>query len=182
MTNFRNPVEVEVFVREALAKSPSRIEHIFAVGRKAKAAAETIKRRHPEIEIDPDFVYCAALLHDIGYAESIAQTGFHPLDGYNFLCRSGYPDLAAAIVGHSSAPEHAQLSGISLPDINDSVTAKIITYCDAHIKQGGAEVTYQERVNDIVSRYGTDSITVQACHRADPRIRAIISEIEQLLS
>ena len=62
------------------------------------------------LEIEEDLAYSAALLHDVGYIEEAAKTGFHPIDGYNFLVDSGYQDIADLIVGHSQSLEQAEHS------------------------------------------------------------------------
>lgn len=42
----------------------------------------------------------AAWLHDVGYAPSLAQTGFHRVDGARFLRARGVPEVVVALVAH----------------------------------------------------------------------------------
>ncbi|MFD6223383.1 HD domain-containing protein [Nocardia asteroides] len=40
---------------------------------------------------DPEMLVAAAWLHDIGYGADLATTGFHPVDGAEFLRAQGAP-------------------------------------------------------------------------------------------
>ncbi|MFD6265614.1 HDIG domain-containing metalloprotein [Micromonospora chalcea] len=51
---------------------------------------------------DGDLLIAAAWLHDIGYAPSIADTGFHSLDGARWLILHGFDRRLAALVAHHS--------------------------------------------------------------------------------
>ena len=44
----------------------------------------------------------AAWLHDIGYAQGLTQTGFHPLDGARHLHATGWPPALCGLVAHHS--------------------------------------------------------------------------------
>src|ERR1700709_226024 len=56
------------------------------------AQARRLSRRHDGI--DADLLVAAAWLHDIGYAEAVTDSGFHPLDGARFLRGRGAEALA----------------------------------------------------------------------------------------
>ena len=54
--------------------------------------------------LDADVLEAAAWLHDIGYAEVVAVTGFHPLDGARYLAGCGWPECIVGLVAqHSGA-------------------------------------------------------------------------------
>ncbi|WP_323098242.1 hypothetical protein [Intrasporangium sp. YIM S08009] len=48
-------------------------------------------------------VAAAAWLHDVGYAPSVAQTEFHPLDGARFLQKYGVASEVALPSGASAS-------------------------------------------------------------------------------
>lgn len=56
--------------------------------------------RHFDAET-ADCLVAAAWLHDIGYAPSVRQTGFHPLDGAMFARSAGFGELVASLVAFS---------------------------------------------------------------------------------
>ena len=62
---------------------------------------------------DPDVLVAATWLHDIGYAPTLAATGFHPLDGARHLHRSGWPARITALVAHHSGATYvARVRGL----------------------------------------------------------------------
>ena len=180
--NFLDPADAETFVREGFADQSARLRHILVIAERAEQSAREIAARHPSLQVDARVAQCAALVHDIGYLDQAKRTGFHPLDGYEFLCAHGAELLARRIVGHSSSPEEACLLGFSLPESLDDVAAKLVTYWDMQVKQGGAVVGYEERYRDILGRYGEDSVVGQAHRLARPRIRNILADVDRLLA
>jgi HD superfamily phosphodiesterase len=177
--NFLDPEAAETFVRTAFADQPARLQHILVVAEQVRQSARAIHARHPAEPIDEGAAHCAGLVHDIGYLAQARETGFHPLDGYRFLREHGAESLARCIVGHSSSPEEARLRGLSLPDGTEDIAAKLVTYWDMRVKQGGEIVSYAERLEDILRRHGRESVVGQAQILADGRIRRLISEIEE---
>ena len=84
-----------------LAELPRRQAHVAGV---ARAAAEVVGK-HAFAEQDE--IIAAAWLHDIGYAEPLNRTGFHPVDGARFLRDSSFPEL---VVSLETKPRNAALS------------------------------------------------------------------------
>src|SRR5689334_8434708 len=93
--------------RDRLADAlPRRWAHVQGVGRRAEEAA-------PLFGEDGDLLVTAALLHDVGYAPDIAETGFHPLDGARHLeTLDASNRLCALVARHSSAIEEAKSRGL----------------------------------------------------------------------
>src|SRR6185503_17372573 len=79
-----------------LSGLPDRWSHTMAVAARAAQLAPTVAGR------DRDLLVAAAWLHDIGYSEAAAVTGFHPLDGARLLDRDGWPHRIAWLVAHHS--------------------------------------------------------------------------------
>ncbi len=179
--NFLNPVEVEKFVLVELVSQQDRLDHILVIAKKVKETCLQIIKLHKNIVIDSKLAICAALLHDIGYADNINITGFHPIDGSNFLTKLGYSTLAELIIGHSCSPEEAELKGLQKITPSNALEAKLISYWDMRVMQGGRIVTYDQRLNDIIKRYGKDSIIGKANLQAKERLIKEFNEIELLL-
>ena len=178
--DFLDSEQAENFVKRSFADLPARLRHVLVVSDMVRQTCRDIKEHHPSIELDESLAYCAALVHDIGYLESIAETGFHPLDGANFLEHQGFSILADLIIGHSSSPEEAQLRGIDRPIPCNSLFTKVLTFWDMQVGPGGVYMSYAERCQDILFRYSEDSVVGKANIMARPRIEEIIKEIELL--
>lgn len=124
-------------------------------------------------ETDREYLMASAYLHDIGYAPTIKSTGFHPLDGANYILTSlGDMRLAALVAHHSEARFEAALRGLSeelqkYPREHSAVTDALI-YCDMTTDGTGQHVTLRERLADILHRYDETDIVVQALRQARP--------------
>ena len=110
---------------------------------------------------DGDLLIAAAYLHDIGYAPTLNQTGFHPLDGARWIRenRSAYGRLARLVAHHSCAIYEAQVRGFSdslLAEFEpeESAVYDALVFCDMTTGPTGNTVTYEDRVAEIRARYG----------------------------
>lgn len=120
----------------------------------------------------------AALLHDVGYAPTLAVTGFHPLDGGRFVRDQGYEEISRLVAHHSGARYEATLRGFhyfedEFPFL-DSALDQALTYCDLTTSPAGDRVTLEERVQEIAQRYGAEhtvSRAVNACFPEFERAR-----------
>src|SRR3954471_9367772 len=91
-----------------LSGIPERWAHTEGVGRRAEDVASVVDG-YQEV----DMLIAAAWLHDIGYAERLRDTAFHPLDGARYLDRVGWPGrLAALVAHHSDARSVAEVRGL----------------------------------------------------------------------
>lgn len=161
---------------------PERLRHVLTIAKRVRSSVHEIAKRHPEIHIDEAEAESAALLHDIGYAPDLVDTGFHPLDGARFLKASGFPRLAELIEGHSCSPEEAEIQGFSKIVPSQDLVAKLITYWDMRTQQGGTHVSYEERLRDILQLYGETSTVGRANILAKPRLERLFEEVEALLA
>ncbi|MBB5154440.1 HD domain-containing protein [Saccharopolyspora phatthalungensis] len=106
----------------------------------------------------------AAVLHDVGYAPHLVDTGFHPLDGARFLRAVGANERLCAIVAHhSGARVEAAIRGLSdeLAELADerSPLRDALWYCDMTTGPDGQRLTFDERVAEIERRYEPGSVT-----------------------
>ena len=121
---------------------------------------------------DQQLLVAAAYLHDIGYAEPLADTGFHPLDGAVHLTRAGHPDLARLVAHHSGAAVEARHRGLTrkmaaFPRLPGPV-ADALTYCDVTTGPRGDTVDPGPRLEEIVDRHGAGSIVARS--RTEARV------------
>src|SRR4051812_44490580 len=57
---------------------------------------------------DRQTLMAAAYLHDIGYADQLRDSGFHPLDGARWLRTCGQERLACLVAHHTEARFEAE--------------------------------------------------------------------------
>lgn len=153
----------------ALAKL--RRAHSLEVGRKVESVAHNVNEAWRE-----DLV-AAAYLHDIGYAHPC--TGLHAIDGAAFLKDQGFSPLVCHLVAyHSCSPIEAEVRGLtaelylpfSYPNVEPDLH-RIVCWADMTTGPTGATVTVDERLNEILERYGPDDVVSQFIHRARPLLQ-----------
>jgi putative nucleotidyltransferase with HDIG domain len=164
-----------------LADDWQRWRHTIGVARRAEELAVTLD------DDDSEVLLAAAWLHDIGYADQVKDTGFHPLDGARHLDRLGWPRRISALVAHhSDAASVACARGLhrelSAYPPEESAVADALTYADQTIGPGGQRMTLSERIADMLHRHGPDSPNAAAHHRREPRLRATAQRVERRLA
>jgi len=155
-----SPDEARRILDEAASRNPGKwVEH----SRRAGEAARRLAEPHPGL--DPDVAESLGLLHDIG--RSVGPNGRrHMIDGYRFMRRLGYEDVARICVTHSfPAKDFSQLAGA--PDvpagevdfIRSFVEAcqyddydRLIMLCDA-LAQASGFCLLEKRMVDVALRY-----------------------------
>lgn len=153
-----------------LAGQPERLAHVRGV----VTAAQQLGR-HFDAET-ADCLVAAAWLHDIGYAPSARRTGFHPLDGAEFVRSAGFGELVASLVAfHSGA--HVEASERGLPGLSEfsdppSDVLDALTFCDLTTGPDGSPVSADDRLSEVLARYGSE----------DPVHRAVDAGREELLA
>jgi hypothetical protein len=116
---------------------------------------------------DQELLVAAALLHDIGYAPALVDSGYHPLDGARFVLRvRGSQRLANLVANHSAARIVAGVRGFgdelsAYPD-ESSVLRDALWYSDMRTSPAGVPVTFGMRIDDIRERHGPGSDLVRA--------------------
>jgi hypothetical protein len=111
---------------------------------------------------DLELLVAAAYLHDIGYAPELAATGFHPLDGARHLRSLGEEDLARLVAHHTNAKHEAALRGFGHYEdefpFSGTLLDDALTLSDLTTSPDGEFVTIEERIAEIVERYGADHV------------------------
>jgi len=136
-------------------------------------------------EKDRALLIAAAYMHDVGYAPALSKTGFHPLDGANYLLQQGQTRLASLVAHHSEAQYEAELRGLS-NDLSkfpreQSTLTNALTYCDMTTGTTGLQVSFEARLADIFQRFDKTHIVNQAIHEAKPRLAEAIKKTEEKL-
>jgi putative nucleotidyltransferase with HDIG domain len=159
---------------------PRRWAHTQGVGSKAESIAHVAGP-------DAELLGCAAWLHDIGYAPDLAFSGFHPLDGARYLRDTEGADqrLCRLVAHHTCAVVEARRRGLAgelvaeFPPI-DGVVAHALTYCDVTTSPDGAPVGVEERLDEIIGRYGDGDPVTESIKEARAQLREsarLVSEI-----
>ncbi|MFF0186111.1 HD domain-containing protein [Streptomyces sp. NPDC005244] len=161
---------------------PRRWAHSLGVAERARSLSCILGE-------DAALLEAAAVLHDIGYSPAIATTGFHPLDGARFLKgQDGTDERVVRLVAHHScalleAEERglrAELEGefeLERPDLVDA-----LLYCDMTTTPDGTPTTSTERVDEIVQRYGPETLVGRFIQRAAPEIHAASRRVEERMA
>ena len=149
---------------EHLSALGDRWRHVLRVG----SLAELLIRTGRVDEV----VGVAAWLHDLGYAPQIERTGFHPIDGAEYLRAVGAPyELVGLVARHTGASYEAEERGLvaqlaALPEPSAG-NLDVVTLIDLSVGPDGSLTTPGERVEEIRSRYDAR----HPAHRAVARAR-----------
>jgi putative nucleotidyltransferase with HDIG domain len=138
-----------------------RLAHTEAAARRAETLA-------PAVGVDEAApLVTAAWLHDIGYAEQVRDSGFHPLDGARYLRSTGWPMLVCDLVAHHSGARFvAEVRGLAgelaeFTFVEDRVS-DALTAADQIAGPGGTPMTVGQRIADMLARHGPDSPSARA--------------------
>ena len=141
--------------RRMHADQPRRLRHVLAVGATCRELAD-------RLGLAPrwrDLITSAGYLHDLGYSPAIAATKFHPLDGARYLRAAGWEPAARLVAYHSAARYQARLIGLSLAEFLPmrGLLRDLLDYADLRRGPDGQWMTPEERLAEIVERYGPES-------------------------
>ncbi len=154
------PVEISAFVRALpdvvaaerlaavlLAGSPERLRHLRTAAAVALTASETVAPDRLEVLLS------ATVLHDIGYADVVRSTGFHPLDGAEWLRAHGAPaDVAGVVAHHSEAVllpgADAYLTRLGRLPRPEPTLADVVTYADQTTTPDGRRTALLDRLRE----------------------------------
>ncbi|MEU9396432.1 HD domain-containing protein [Streptomyces sp. NPDC048324] len=160
---------------------PRRWAHTRGVAGRAESLA-------PALGDDAEALVAAAVLHDIGYAPAVALTGFHPLDGARHLRTLPVVDerVVRLVANHSFALLEAEERGLreslaaEFPQLDDELLVDALVYSDMTTTPDGLPTTSYARVDEILGRYGTDSVVGRFIRRAAPAIHESVARVRAL--
>ena len=165
--------------RDALASAlPDRLSHCLAVGTTAGRTAGMV------CETETETLAVAGVLHDIGYAPHLVQTGHHAIDGARYLAEIGIPEPVVSLVAyHSCAVVEAelrqladQLNEFAAP--SDSFVADVLTFADMTTGPTGLPVSTSERFEEILQRHGAGSLTGRFVEQARGVLEDSVGRVE----
>lgn len=150
-----------------------------------QGVAASARRLAPALGDRADVLEAAAVLHDIGYAPRLVVTGFHPLDGARHLRTLDPVDerVVRLVANHSFALLEAEERGLraeladEFPLLDDPLLVDALVYCDMTTTPDGGRTTSEERVAEILGRYGADSVVGRFIRRAAPEIHASVGRV-----
>jgi hypothetical protein len=167
---------------QLLGRLDARVAHSAGVARQARRVAYLLD--HPWRSAVTD----AAWLHDIGYGDAVAKTGFHGLDGARWLRDNGWASATCRLVAwHTSALSEGILRGL-YQDLTAEferpppLAAAALTWADLTSSPCGEVWMLERRLADILERHPADSTVHRATVAALPALRSAAAEIEAKLA
>ncbi len=168
-------------VGRILEEDPERVHHCAEVAVRAQALVATVPPSAAET------VVAAAWLHDIGYGSRLRDSGYHPLDGAQYLRREGWPEAVCDLVAHHSGSRFvAHVRRLddrmrAFEFVEDPVS-DALTVADNTAGPGGTVMTVEERLRGKLKRHGPDSWTARANPERDDYIRAAARRVAERLA
>jgi HD superfamily phosphodiesterase len=159
---------------------PLRWAHVRGV---VSRAAEAVSLFNEE---ESCLLLSAAVLHDIGYAPPLVDTGFHALDGARYLRELNFPErLVALVAHHSCAYKEAEVRSLTaeLSEWEDEETAlrDCLWWADMTTKPDGGVTNVYERIEEIQKRYGPEDLVTFVVRQAKPELLTAVERTERLL-
>lgn len=147
--------------RRILKDDRQRTAHVEGA---ARAAAHVARDCDPGIAAS---VVAAAWLHDIGYAQPLVRTGFHPLDGALHLAGQGWPDDVVRLVAHHShaamlAAYYGVTDHLTVLDPVPGPAPDLLTFADLVSGVDGSGTTIRARIQQMRERHASGLSIVPA--------------------
>ncbi|GAA0532604.1 HDIG domain-containing protein [Paractinoplanes ferrugineus] len=161
---------------------PRRWSHSQGVGHKAESVAALVGGDGPAL-------VAASWLHDVGYSPDLVVTGMHQLDGARYLRDVARVDdlICRLVAHHSCAFIEARNRGLGdrLADEFAPVEGMLsdaITYADMTTTPDGVPVEVEQRLAEILDRYGPDHLVARSISEAGPLIIGSVQRIKAALA
>lgn len=164
-----------------LAELPSRLAHVGGVAAVAVDVAAALAVD------ESDMVVAAAWLHDVGYARSIRRTGFHPVDGAEFVRAAGFAQSVVSLVAYHSgsvieAEERGLTAELAAFPAPPAGLLDVVTYADMTTGPNGEGMDVQQRLAEILVRYPPDDVVHRAITRSAPELMAAVGRVQRRLA
>ncbi len=160
-------------LRESL---PQRLAHVQG----AAKSGQHLVRSHNVGQL----LAVAGMLHDIGYAPTIVDTGFHPIDGARHLRRTGCKESIVNLVAHHTCAEaEADIRGLggllrSEFPRDPSLPHDELCFCDLTTSATGQPTTIDVRIAGIRQRRATDVEVMAFLDQAEVELRRIVANVQ----
>lgn len=144
------------------------LEHSIAVADKALE----IEQMHPEWNLDKEFIYESAMLHDMGIYKTHAPK-IHCYGEYPYIChgylgadlmrKEGYPKHALVCERHTGSGLTKQdIKGIPVPQrdmLPESMEEKLVCFADKFFSKSKLHTIKSiDEIRKTFSKYGEDSL------------------------
>lgn len=167
----------EMLAEQLVAPLGRRWTHVQAVAARARDVARAVP------ESDVETLIAAAWLHDIGYADEIGHTRFHPLDGARFLQTQDWPTSVVNLVAHHSgarfeAAERGLSDELSEFPFADTPVLDALVLADLTTGPSGEHLSYDERISEILRRYPESDPVHRTWIKAAPILKESVERAE----
>ena len=160
---------------------PRRWAHSQGVGHLAELLAASLGD-------DADLLAAAAWLHDIGYAPELIKSGMHQFDGARYLRDVAHADprICSLVAHHTYAWIEAKNRGMhavletEFPPLG-GILADALTYCDMSTTPDGQLTDVNDRLAEILDRYGEGTLVFDTMTEASPLIFEAAQRISKLI-
>jgi putative nucleotidyltransferase with HDIG domain len=158
-----------------LVANPERLRHSAAVAARAHSLADAVP------DDQRDLLVAAAWLHDVGYAEALRDTGFHPVDGARFLRSTRWESGVCDLVAHHSGSRFVE-SQLAEFDWAQDAVSDALTIADQTVGPNGRPLSLEDRMQDMLDRHGSDSPNARAHPQRRTYFRAAFERVSSRLA
>jgi putative nucleotidyltransferase with HDIG domain len=153
----------ELMVRHSMR--PHIVEHSIQVMHVSLAITDNLKNG---VAVNRDLIIAAALLHDITKTRSLKTKERHDISGGELLRKMGFKSIAEIVEQHvlfQNLNPHGRLE-----------EREIIYYADKRVMHDKI-VTIEERVHDLLQRYGNTEQIESLIHQNKKLVLAVENKI-----
>ena len=171
-------MEASVVATGLLRGVDTRLAHSSAVARQARLVVAVLDAPWAAALLN------AAWLHDVGYAPSLALTGFHPLDGARWLRSEGWAaEVCSLVAWHTRAGTEAGLRNLASAQAAEfpappALAQAALAWSDLTSSPSGECCEATDRLAEILSRYPPGSVVHRATSANLPSLLADVALIE----
>ncbi|NNN21651.1 MAG: HD domain-containing protein [Acidimicrobiales bacterium] len=130
----------------------------------------------------------AAWLHDIGYSKDIGITKFHPLDGARYLRNEGWSmEICRLVAWHTNAEAEAEMRDLDYVlaiefEVPPKEARELLAWADLTSSPTGERCSPQERLDEILERYGSETVVHRAIIQAHDQLLNTALDFQDRLS
>jgi uncharacterized protein len=159
-------------------KGAAWVRHCLTVADSASRLGQVIENRYA---IDRQYLWSAALLHDIGRCVTHDPI-MHGVEGYNLLMKLGHNREASVCISHilfGLAASEAIQFGLPAHDfIPRTIEERLIPLVDL-MTEGDRPTTLDRRFSSLRKRYAENSFIINRLNRAQQTAKSFMNQIRE---